>query len=251
MGFTRTYRSFQKRIENAANLEDLNSALAEITRLIGCDYYALGHHVDWSEERNKALRLCNYPQSWVRFYDDNHLGSRDPVHRAVGRTREAFLWSEAGQYIEFSRTDHRIMELAHRHGLGEGFTVPAHMPGEIQASCSFAAVPGRKLDDDGLILARLIADDALKAARRLVGYREFIEQMRSAPLTRRQRECLAWVSAGKTDWEIGQILGIREGSVRRHISGACARLGAVRRPQAVFLACRGGAISYHEVRCAR
>jgi LuxR family quorum-sensing system transcriptional regulator CciR len=250
MGFIRMYRSFRNRIESAANLDDLDLTLAEITRSIGCDYYALGHHVEQGEAK-LALRLCNYPPSWVQFYDENHLSGRDPVHRAVGRTHEAFLWSDAGQYIDFSPIDQRHMELAQRHGLGEGFTVPAHMPGDIQASCSFAAVPGRKLDEDGLVLARLIADDAFKAARRLIGYREFMEQMRSAPLTRRQRECLAWVAAGKTDWEIGQIIGIREGSVRRHISGACARLGAVKRPQAVFLACRGGAISYHEVRCAR
>lgn len=249
MGFMKIYRRFRARFENAASLDELDMALAEVTRSIGCDYYALGHHID-PREAKVAVRLCNYPPNWVQFYDENHLCGRDPVHRAVGRTHEAFLWSDAGQYIDLSRTDQRHMELAQRHGLGEGFTVPAHMPGDIQASCSFAAVPGRKLDEDGLVLARLIADDAFKAARRLNGYSESMEKMRSAPLTGRQRECLDWVAAGKTDWEIGQIIGIREGSVRRHISGACARLGAVKRPQAVFLACRGGAISYHEVRCA-
>lgn len=249
MGFMKAYWSFRKSIEGAEDLEKLDLVLAEITRSIGCDYYALGHHVDRGESK-LALRLCNYPPSWVQFYDENRLSNHDPIHRAVGRTHEPFLWADAGHYIDLSPNDQRHMELAQRHGLGAGFTVPAHMPGEIQASCSFAAAPGRRLDEDGLILARLIAVDAFKAARRLTGYQNLIERMRTASLTRRQRECLKWVAAGKTDWEIGQILGIQEGSVRRHISGACARLGAVRRPQAVFLACRGGAISYHEVRCA-
>jgi DNA-binding CsgD family transcriptional regulator len=55
-------------------------------------------------------------------------------------------------------------------------------------------------------------------------------------LTPRERECLQWVAAGKTDWEISQILSISEQTVHGYVQNALAKLGARTRAQAVALA---------------
>ncbi len=243
MGIAKAYKHFKHRIETATDLAELDKVMAEVTKAIGFDFYAIGHHVDWGDGEKEAVRLYNYPEEWVEFYDGHHLGGLDPVHRAASRTDEAFLWSKAAEYIEFSSRDHSHMQLAEQHGLGQGFTVPTHVPGEFQGSCSFAATQGRVLREDSLLLARLIAPDAFKAAKALIGYRGIAAHLRGPGLTPRQRECLTWVAAGKTDWEIGQIVGIKERSVRKHVEDAMKRLGAVRRPQAVSLAQLGGMIS--------
>ncbi|WP_318014059.1 helix-turn-helix transcriptional regulator [Mesorhizobium sp. BH1-1-5] len=52
-------------------------------------------------------------------------------------------------------------------------------------------------------------------------------------LTRRERDSLALVAEGKTDWEISVILGIAEATVRFHVDNARRKLGAVNRAQAV------------------
>jgi DNA-binding CsgD family transcriptional regulator len=59
-------------------------------------------------------------------------------------------------------------------------------------------------------------------------------------LTQRQRECLKWVAAGKTDWEIGSILGLSEATINRHVERAKERLGVRTRVQAVVQAMSGG-----------
>jgi LuxR family quorum sensing-dependent transcriptional regulator len=55
----------------------------------------------------------------------------------------------------------------------------------------------------------------------------------SPQLTTRERDSLAFVADGKTDWEIGVILGISEGTARFHVDNARRKLGAVTRAHAV------------------
>lgn len=52
-------------------------------------------------------------------------------------------------------------------------------------------------------------------------------------LTDRERDALAWVAEGKSDWEISVILGVSETTVRFHVDNGRKKLGAVNRAQAV------------------
>lgn len=61
-------------------------------------------------------------------------------------------------------------------------------------------------------------------------------------LTAREREVLAWISLGKSAWEIGEILGIAKRTVDEHAQTAARKLGAANRTQAVAIAVRDGLI---------
>lgn len=52
-------------------------------------------------------------------------------------------------------------------------------------------------------------------------------------LTPRERDSLALVAEGKTDWEISVILGVSEATARFHVDNGRRKLGAVNRAQAV------------------
>lgn len=54
----------------------------------------------------------------------------------------------------------------------------------------------------------------------------------------RELQCLEWCSRGKTNWEIGQILGITERTVEHHIASATRKMASVTRAQAVAEALR-------------
>ena len=54
-----------------------------------------------------------------------------------------------------------------------------------------------------------------------------------APLTAREREILEWLGTGKTNWEIAQIFGISEATVKNHVHHILRRLNASTRAQAV------------------
>lgn len=55
----------------------------------------------------------------------------------------------------------------------------------------------------------------------------------STPLTRRERETLAWIAAGKSYWETAVILGISERTIRHFMANARQKLDVVTNAQAV------------------
>jgi DNA-binding CsgD family transcriptional regulator len=79
--------------------------------------------------------------------------------------------------------------------------------------------------------ARAIQMAGLVLTERLI---EFATPVTDAPeLTPRERDCLAFVADGRTDWQIAVLLGISEPTVRFHLNNARRKLGAVNRAQAV------------------
>jgi DNA-binding NarL/FixJ family response regulator len=59
-------------------------------------------------------------------------------------------------------------------------------------------------------------------------------------LTRREREVLAQITAGRSNREIGRVLGVSEKTVKAHVSAVLAKLGVQDRTQAAVLAVRHG-----------
>ena len=54
-------------------------------------------------------------------------------------------------------------------------------------------------------------------------------------LSERELECLRWAAGGKTDWEIGELLGVSKSTAHFHIEQAKKKLGVNSRIQAVAL----------------
>jgi LuxR family transcriptional regulator of spore coat protein len=68
-----------------------------------------------------------------------------------------------------------------------------------------------------------------------------------AALSPREADCLAWVARGKTNWEIGRIIGVGARTVQFHVSNAARKLGVEGRHQAAQSAAACGALSGYPV----
>lgn len=64
----------------------------------------------------------------------------------------------------------------------------------------------------------------------------------AGPLSERERECLFWVSEGKTTEEVSLILGVTSNTVNSYIAHAIQKVGASNRAMAIANAIRAGAI---------
>ena len=62
------------------------------------------------------------------------------------------------------------------------------------------------------------------------------------PLTDRERECLSWVSEGKTTDEVALILGVSSNTVNSYLTHAIQKLAASNRAMAIAIAIRSGII---------
>lgn len=73
----------------------------------------------------------------------------------------------------------------------------------------------------------------LVLTERLMSFAEVAPHAAPPALTPRERDSLALVADGKTDWEISVILGVSEATARFHVDNGRRKLGAVNRAQAV------------------
>jgi LuxR family quorum-sensing system transcriptional regulator CciR len=239
-------QQFASLVEAAGDADDLAKALLAITRELGFQYFALAHHLDVLSAGENAIRLHNYPAKWADYYDAKALGVSDPVHRASHVTSLGFRWSQMPRMIALTARDQRILALGREHGIGEGFTVPAHVPGEARGSCSFASEADRPIEDAMLPVAQLAGAFAFEAARRLWSGRGQ-RDVQAPQLTDRQRDCVLWVARGKGDWEISRILGVSEETVARHIKQACERYGVNKRTLLAIRTLFDGTLSFTDL----
>jgi len=242
-GRSRLTDQFEERAARCSSPDDLRLLLEEATKELGFHYFALLHHRCVRSSSDHLIRLDNYPGTWEKELLNRHDVAADPVHLASLRTNAGFGWDEIGGLLPLSSSQRRILERSRYHGLGPGFTVPANVPGEPSGSCSFAVGRGRPLPVRRLLCAELIGVHAFRAARRIYG---FAAAGGIPRLSRRERQCLRLVAAGKTDWEIATILGISVETARQYVKRARAAYGVVSRAQLVACGLRDALVSFDE-----
>lgn len=234
---------FVRDVRELRSEAELATAISEVAGELGLRYFALTHHVD-VRRSNDCIRIHNYPVGWAEWFDEQSLGKTDPVHRASYLTSVGFAWSKLPEMISLTSRDLEILEAARREGIGEGFTVPAHVPGEAHGSCSFACAPGERLLEAQLPLLQLVGAFAFEAARRM---RRQSSGLSSQVLTDRQRDCVLWAARGKSDWEISRILGISHETVIEHLRHARERYDVGKRTQLAVHALFDGTIGFLDV----
>ena len=234
--------AFAEAARACGDLPRLRALLDDATRELGFAYFALLDHSSPAGENPVRVRIDNYPADWVKEFTARGYGDHDPVHLASRRTNVGFGWRELERLIPMQRRHNMILARSRRFGLGAGMTVPANVPGEPSASCSFAMRAGQDLPAARLHCAELIGAHALCAARRL---RPSAQQPRPH-LSRRELQCLRLVALGKTDWEIACILGLSPHTARQYVKRARRAYDTVSRTQLVVYGLRDSWISFDD-----
>jgi DNA-binding CsgD family transcriptional regulator len=183
----------------------------------------------------KGIHIHNLPPEWLQRYLDMRYDFVSPVLRKMMCTKMPFFWStlKCEGYLD-SKESQRMWSESHEFGLGDGFTFPImHTNGDMvlfNLACN-------RLEDD----PRLPPSIQLISVYLHEKFKELRGLDRAAPipnLTNRECECLAWAGAGKTNWEIGEILSISEATVRTYFKRAKHKLGVTTKVQAIVSASR-------------
>lgn len=183
--------------------------------------------------------LTNAPAAHEEAFLSVADSKRDPVLKRLKRLSIPFFYDQA-LYVREHAAD--LWEEQAQHGYRTGVSVALHLPDH--AHFLLGVDRDEPLPSDGPGLTRLFADlqllavHAQHAATHLLRPPKVIPDL--PPLTPREMECLHWTYAGKTTWEIGQILGISESGAGFHIRSIIAKFGCSSKHQAVLLALRRG-----------
>lgn len=241
-------REFVPAAAAAKDMIELRTLVEEACRELGFDYYALVNHIRFGRPTTDYVRLTNYPAEWVAILRQQDRVV-DPVLKYAEKTSTGFRWQEIQASPQLSHHERAVFRQAFRHGIGDGFTVPNHVPGEAFGSCHFAVRAGRPFPEQHIYAMQTIGSFAFEAARRLIASNAQSSEryLQPAPLTDRQRECLIFAARGKSDSVIAQLLAIRPRTVNEHIEAAKRRYCVATRSQLMVRALFRSEILYSEV----
>lgn len=150
---------------------------------------------------------------------------QNPLLDAIreGRTRYRFSDFAPHSNVDFADYWDALSEA----GIAEGLCATSYGAGGKIASLHL----GLQVIDLAPGDAEAIQRAGLILTERLIDLAE-PPQAPPAGLTTREHDALRYVAEGKTDWEIGVILGVSEATARFHVDNARRKLGAVNRAQA-------------------
>ncbi len=223
---------------NAEEHATLATAIGETANVVGMHAFIIG--IDKRHPRD-FMFSPDITTSLERDFDDYlSLGfdARDPLLNHVREGRPALAWdtdSMAGwddpgvpEYLEFLRWK----------TIRGGVTVPLGSAPDKYTAITFTAVSDDfKTVKGSISLATIIGAAALSKAAQLGAAPSGISSSRE-PLRRLsgwQMEILSWIAAGKSNAEIGMILGISKGRVDYQVSQILKALNVATRIQAAAI----------------
>lgn len=240
------------RFSDAAGIRPAAEALRETVQQLCGLRTAVTHNVATREPmrdgEGAVLATCvfGFRESEPRWWEAPQLALSSPIVHACRVEAEPF-WCNADGF--HTRLANPLLDAIDRHDFRvramtpAALVVPIHLPfGQIGAA-SFLS-PDPEQEDLSDAYARAADALAILAHAFVQSYVKVTVRTRMAlggvSLTKREVECLRWAAAGKTNDEIGLILGLQRTTVRFHIRSASIKLDAVNRDQTLFKAAQLG-----------
>lgn len=183
----------------------------------------------------------NYPEEWVRTYQERSLHLIDPVVITALNRLTPFSWDEKKEtHNKFCSPG--IFDKAKDYNVTSGYTFVLHDYKNNMATLSFVIDAVRKKEveaslynqrgDLNLLLSTV--HEKYLALTTLAENNELHSAKRNI-FTDRENEILYWASVGKTYLETGIILGIKTTTVKFHMANIVKKLGVANARHAIRL----------------
>ncbi len=190
---------------------------------------------------NRALAdrvvAMSMPEGWLAHYSAQDYGPHNPLIERTRNAMRAYEWAATDWDATLTPIQRHWRSDTIEAGMEHGICVPNLAGGEGKAI--YLGGPSDDVHPNDLTTLYLAGQEALLRMREL---RLDREAKHLPALSAREAECLKWVAAGKSDWEIGAILSLSEKTVNIYIERAKHKLCVPTRAQAVVVALRGGLI---------
>lgn len=212
----------------SGSAQNFEGFIDQLCRKLGVEY---GSYATMNPATGAVLGYATYRPDWKQHYMERKLHLVDPTIHRSSLSIAPVDWGRFDRDHGF----HSVFRSAGDFGITpQGVTVPIRGPygdrGLLSVTASVPEAEWRRLR------ASIIGELQLAA----VHLHDAV--MRSGPLlwplshpilSTREREALQWVAAGKSQQDVGDILGISGRTVEVHLRSAREKLGALTTVQAV------------------
>ncbi len=223
------------------NLDQILSVLQRYITFLGFDSFT--YWLRWpTSDAQEPLFISTYPDQFIEQYISNDYQSHDMVGRLSSESNTPFQWSQIEKRYPITKGQALIFDDSRAMGMRSGGSIPIHGPNQIQATFSVVSNLPAKAFDDVFFQVRhelhIIATYAHEKILKLGLH----ESLKDVSLTPRETDVLTWVARGKTYWEVGEILGIKEDTVKKFMRNIFKVLNASNNTHAVSKAVINGLI---------
>ncbi|MBL8780919.1 MAG: hypothetical protein JNL06_08230 [Alphaproteobacteria bacterium] len=220
-------------LSSASNVEDIGRALLNVGAMYGWTNLIIVDVTKLFNRIGPALLYASESRELFEGFDAERPLLQRPAFLRAQTSDRPFLASEARRAMGVA-DDHGWSVLPGGAELKESLVVPVHLEGRFVWGAGFSGFDPDTSQPAQSVLSASVHEGYLR-------FRELLDSTRSdSPLSPRESECLKWVADGKTDFEVGKILGISPRTVRFHIRNAKTKLGVATRIQAVAKRAGGG-----------
>ena len=227
-------------------MNELNTLLEKALHNLGFREWAYQIIRPGARAEDKPIIITTFPQFWYDHYIGKGYHTIDPVILDGPKQLLPYQWS--GLMLGKTATEDQkgFFAEAREAGVGEGVGIPIHGTGGALAMVSMVSSESSEkltsLLQSHELEIHLISLVYHNTARELIALGE--SGRNQTKLSPRERECLEWAAAGKSNWEIAQILTtITEATVKKHVASAMLKLNVRTRQQAVIKAVLSGLIN--------
>lgn len=230
--------------EKISGLDDpdlIRSAVSEAITALGFEYVTCADLPSQGANPINSVLMNTRPTEYVRRYIERDYSTIDPVVTELRSNLRPYSWGDVRGRRQLSKRETSIMDEATDFNVKDGLIVPVvNFTGSVSIFSPCGDEPN--LSPRARAALEIIGVAAVQALKRasINQRRKLSEKDR---LTSREREVVQWIAVGKTNPEIGDILGISPKTVGMHIDKMRMKLDASSRTLIVVEALRRGEIS--------
>ena len=222
-------------LSSASTTEDIGKALIATSRHFGLTTALIVDMTRLFNSIGPAIAYATSERSAIEVVDAKKPFMEHPFTVQAFESDKPFVMSQLRAVRSGTDDEAWWADLPAHLRDTDGLVVPVHRDGKLAWYVGFA---GKNADLSQRTQA--LMSGAVHAA--YARFRELLDDKTpKSPLSPRESQCLKWVSAGKSDFEVGQILTISPRTVRFHINNAKTKLGVRTRIQAVTKRLSGAA----------
>ena len=225
-------------LERASDRYSLLDALRVFTSERGFQHVGIGQLVNPATVPGPLSNLgaADFPDELLAYWLEHNQIMLDPIARYAVAARNAFTWKTA--YERATKAGRRVLDRGRDYGLSSGLAVPIAVP-DMPVGLITLSHPDPTFSETEVAALEIVSVHAYNRLLDLTGAEPLPHQW---SLTGRETEVMHYVAAGKTNWEIGAILGVTEHAVKVHLRNVARKVNASNRAHAVMKTLRAGDI---------
>jgi DNA-binding CsgD family transcriptional regulator len=221
-----------EKLGECASSQEVGTAFADAIAPHGFTMVSCGGSRETPSGRVWEFFFNTWPPEFLLEYQNNDYVRHDLLPAAARLSAVPFTWIELLRHHKQTPKQIAFHSRIHELGIVDGYAVPIHLPGGDIGLC--VSVAGHVIEDTEQRLALHLA--SLYAHSRCQAFGHAVDASFVKALSPRELECLKWVLDGKSDTDIGAILGISHNTAHFHIERVKKKFGVRTRAQAAAIA---------------